>query len=144
MEYWSDGRPSGAAAGVSSSFPTLQHSTAPSLHSSSGFTLIEVVVAFTVAALIIAAVASGLVATLRAEAMTHRQAEAETALRTLQAEIWLGSDTNSFATNLPAGWQLTSETIEQGDGTNRVVWTQWRMEPENRKSFSASLSAQQP
>lgn len=108
-----------------------------------GFTLVEVVVAFSVAALIIAAVASGLMATLQAEATAHRQATAAIALRTLQSEIWLGSDTNSFVTNLPAGWQLAGESCDYGEGTNRVVWMQWRLEPGNRKSFSVSLSSQQ-
>jgi type II secretory pathway pseudopilin PulG len=126
--------------------PTLQYSNTPSLRFSpaSGFTLIEVVVAFTVAALIIAAVASGLVATLRAEATATRQQAAADALRTLQTGLWLGTDTNSFATNLPAGWLLTSETTEQGEGTNRVVWSQWRIESETRRACSAALAAQQP
>jgi len=109
-----------------------------------GFTLIEVVVAFTVAALVIAAVASGLVATLRAEVMACRQTTAVTALRTLQTGLWLGSDTNSFSTNLPAGWQLTSETIEQGEGSNLTIWSLWRLEPEAHRSFSASLATRQP
>ncbi|MCX7006273.1 MAG: type II secretion system protein [Kiritimatiellaeota bacterium] len=109
-----------------------------------GFTLIEVVIAFAVASLIIAAVASGLVATLRAEAMAHRQATAEIALRTLQTELWLGTATNNLATNLPSGWVLESENVEQGEGTNRIVWTHWRLGPETRRSFSATLSAQQP
>jgi type II secretory pathway pseudopilin PulG len=106
--------------------------------------LIEVVVAFAVAALIIAAVASGLVGTLRAEATTHRQAIVGGALRTLQTGLWLGADTNRFSTNLPAGWQLTSEISEQGEGSNRVVWNQWRMEPVTRRSFSAVLATQSP
>jgi len=129
--------------------PALQHSATPTLQSScsssaSGFTLIEVVIAFAVAALIIAAVASGLVATLRAEATAHRQATAETALRTLQTEVWLGTATNNLATNMPPGWMLESETVEQGEGTNRIIWTHWRSGPEARRSFVVSLFVQQP
>ena len=111
---------------------------------SSGFTLIEVVIAFAIVALIVTAVSSGLVATLRAEATAHRQATAEATLRTLQAELWLGADTNSIATNLPPGWVLASETIEQGEDSNRVVWCQWRFGPEARRSFGVTLATQQP
>jgi prepilin-type N-terminal cleavage/methylation domain-containing protein len=110
----------------------------------SGFTLIEVVVAFAVVALIVTAVASGLISTLRAEVTSHRQSTAEATLRTLQAELWLGAETNSIATNMPPGWALESESVEQGEGTNRLVWTQWRLGPEARRSFSATLSVQQP
>jgi len=110
----------------------------------SGFTLIEVVVAFAVAALIVTAVASGLVAILRTEATAHRQTTAAATLRTLQAELWLGAATNSLATNMPPGWVLDSETVEQEDGTNHLAWTQWRIGPEVRRSFSATLSIQQP
>ncbi len=126
--------------------PTLQPSHTPALQASSasGFTLIEVVVAFTVAALIIAAVASGLVAALRAEATAQRQQTAGEALRTLQTGLWLGIDTNSLATNLPAGWRLASETTEHGEGSNRVVWSQWRLEAHTRPSCSAGLASQQP
>jgi len=130
----------------SSTLPTLQCSTTPSLHASpaSGFTLIEVVIAFAVVALIVTAVASGLISTLRAEATAHRQSSAEATLRTLQAELWLGADTNNLATNLPPGWALESENVEQGEGTNRLAWTQWRFGPEARRSFSATISVQQP
>jgi hypothetical protein len=102
------------------------------------------VVAFAVVALIVTAVASGLVGTLRAEATSHRQATAEAALRTLQAELWLGADTNSIATNMPPGWALASEAVELGEGTNRVVWTRWQLGPEARRAFTVTLSTQQP
>ena len=102
------------------------------------------VVAFAVAALIVTAVASGLVAILRTEATAHRQTTAAATLRTLQAELWLGSDTNSLATNMPPGWALDSETVEQDDGTNHLTWTQWRVGPEARRSFSATISVQKP
>ena len=125
---------------------SLQCSNIPILHTSSasGFTLIEVVIAFAVAALIITAVSSGLVSTLRGEATAHRQATAESALRTLQTELWLASDTNNLSTNMPPGWALESETIEQGEGTNRIVWTQWHLAPESRRAFGVTLSTQQP
>ena len=139
MEYWSNGRRRGASA-----FPIIHHSNTPPLHSSAGFTLIEVVIAFAIVALIVTAVSSGLVATLRAEATAHRQATAEAALRTLQTELWLGTDTNNLATNMPPGWVLESEAVEQGEGTNRLVWTHWHIGPEARHSFSATFSAQQP
>ena len=109
-----------------------------------GFTLIEVVIAFIVAALAIAATASALVATLRSEATTHYQAQAVATLRTLQTQLWLGAETNSLATNLPPDWVLASDMVEQGEGTNRVVWTVWRIGPTARASFSASLATPSP
>lgn len=108
------------------------------------FTLIEVVIAFTVAALVIAASASALVAMLRSEATSHRQAQAVATLRTLQTQLWLGAETNSLATNLPPDWIMENETVEQGEGTNRVVWTLWRISPTARASFSASLATSEP
>lgn len=109
-----------------------------------GFTLIEVVIAFAVAALIIATVSSGLVATLRADVMAQRQAKAEMALRTLQTELWLGVVTNNLATNLPPAWVLDSEIVEQGRGTNQITWLTWRLFPEFHRSYCVSLSIQQP
>jgi type II secretory pathway pseudopilin PulG len=109
-----------------------------------GFTLIEVVIAFIVAALVIAASASALVATLRSEATSHRQAQAVASLRTLQTQLWLGAETNSLATNLPPDWALENEVVEQGEGTNHVVWTVWRIGPTARASFSASLATAAP
>lgn len=109
-----------------------------------GFTLIEVVIAFIVAALVIAATASALVAALRSETTSRRQAQAVASLRTLQTQLWLGAETNSLATNLPPEWALEQETVEQGEGTNQIVWTVWRMGPTARSSFSATLVTQSP
>ena len=142
MEYRSNGRPDGAVAEVIPTAPILHCPNTPSLrHSSSGsgFTLIEVVIAFTIAALIIAAAATGLLAALRAEAMAGRQLQAGAALRTLQTGLWLGVATNNLATNLPPDWQLENEVVEQGEGTNHVAWSVWRLGPVTRASFSATL-----
>lgn len=109
-----------------------------------GFTLIEVVIAFTVGALVVAATASALIAALRAEAVAHRQLQADAALRTLQTGLWLGVETNSLATNLPPEWVLESDSVEQGEGTNSVVWNLWRMSPVTRASFSATLATPSP
>jgi len=125
--------------------PRLPCVRAPGDHSaSSGFTLIEVVIAFIVAALVIAVTASALITTLRAEAMAHRQRQADAALHTLQAGLWLEVETNSLATNLPPDWALESESVEQGEGSNRVDWMVWRMSPLTRSSFSAALATPQP
>ncbi|TAN35527.1 MAG: hypothetical protein EPN23_11045 [Verrucomicrobia bacterium] len=119
-------------------------STSRPVPGAEGFTLIEVVITFTIAALVIAATASALMATLRAEATTHRQVQAEAALRTLQTQLWIGTETNSFATNLPPDWALESEVIERGEGTNRVEWTVWRIGPVAHASFTATLATQTP
>jgi prepilin-type N-terminal cleavage/methylation domain-containing protein len=109
-----------------------------------GFTLIEVVIAYSIAAVVLAVTASALIATLRSEATSHRQAQAVATLRTLQTQLWLGAATNSLATNLPPDWALANETVEQGEGTNRVVWTVWRVGPTAHAAFAAALAAAAP
>ena len=145
MEYWNAGKQWPCPTKKSLVFPLLQHSTTPSIPSSStGFTLIEVVITFMIAALIIAATASALITILRSETTARRQVQAAASLRTLQTQLWLDAETNSLATNLPPDWVMESETVEQGEGTNRMVWTVWRIGPQARRSFSATLVTAEP
>ncbi|MCX6995820.1 MAG: type II secretion system protein [Kiritimatiellaeota bacterium] len=107
------------------------------------FTLIEVVIALAVAAMLIAATASAMIGALRAETSARLQQRAGDLLQTLQTEAWLAAETNQAATNLPPDWISSIESVEQGEGTNLVFWTVWKIWPLSRPALTAALCRQE-
>ena len=115
----------------------------PPASAPAAFTLIEVVIALAVAAILIAVIASALIGSLRAETSARLQQRAGDLLQMLQTETWLAAGTNQPATNLPPDWISSVERVEQGEGTNLVFWTVWKIWPLRRPSLVSELCRQE-
>jgi prepilin-type N-terminal cleavage/methylation domain-containing protein len=115
----------------------------PGCCSASAFTLIEVIMALAVAALLTAAIASALIGALRAENSARLQQRAATLLQTVQTGLWLAPEAKPALTNLPPDWGSSVENVEQGEGTNLVFWTVLNIWPLSRPTLVFALCRQE-
>ncbi len=93
-----------------------------------GFTLLEVLVALAVAALLFGAVASGVGRALLDERAAQARSEAGLLARTLACREALGRTEDKDAP--PPGWRLARVETRLGEGVTARVWRTWTFAPE--------------
>lgn len=99
-----------------------------------GFTLIEVLIALTIAVLLIGVTAATLGTTLQAERSLNRLEEGRRISDELLAELYLhGTATNVAARHAPE-WMVTLNFTETGPANDRVRWHVWELAPADRPS----------
>lgn len=99
-----------------------------------GFTLIEVLIALTIAVVLIGVTAATLGTTLQAERSLDRVEEGRRISDELLAELYLlGTATNVAARHAPE-WIVTWNSVETGPANDRARWQVWEIAPADRPS----------
>ena len=103
------------------------------------FSLVELIVAIAILALLVGATARALMTSMRGEESGELLLSGRLALARVDTAIANGIAADKLAETVPAGWQLRDQSIETGPKTNIVVWRQLELRSEQRPSLSVSL-----
>lgn len=114
----------------------------PSDSARGAFTLLEVVIAIALCAILAGVVATSLITSLQAEQTAARVYDGSALCDQLLAAHFAGLSTTSVAEQV-SGWLVTQQEAETGDVTNRVYWQVWevslRERPSVRQRFTMRL-----
>jgi prepilin-type N-terminal cleavage/methylation domain-containing protein len=103
-----------------------------------GFTFVEVLVALLVAAILVAAASSTLIASLSAEQTAARLQDAGLLAQTIASRTHRrAEETNQVA---QADWAVSSDVIEVKDESATNTWRVWLFFPKDRPSLAVSLA----
>ena len=112
----------------------------PAIRACYGFTIIEVVIALALCALVAGVVASSLGVALGAERQAVRLREQRRAADTLQHVLLLPVPTEELLAPLREDWETTPAPQTTGEATNQQRWTVWELSRSgeaSRRSFIA-------
>ncbi len=111
--------------------------------SSPAFTLIEVLIALAILALLAYTVASSLSTALRARSSADLTARGVRIAVALEAEFRMhGTPTNTIARH-GAEWMFNSTALSTGPATNRVGWTVWEIIARGNPSIQRRIAFEQ-
>ncbi len=99
-----------------------------------GFTLIEVLIALTIAVVLIGVTAATLGTTLQAERSLNRVEEGRRISEELLAELYLHGTTTNVAARHAPEWIVTLNFAETGPANDRARWQVWELAPADRPS----------
>jgi len=103
-----------------------------------GWTLVEVLVAVAVAAVLSAAAAGALMLVARLDQHARLAEELERATRSWSAARgWVSAA--AWSNGQPAGVRAEYHEVRDGSGRNAVEWTLWELVPDQRPSFRVRL-----
>lgn len=109
-----------------------------------GFSLLETLIALTIAVLLVTVAASTLSVTLRAERAMDRLEDGRRLSEEWLAEWYsTGAASNTLARNAEH-WLFTMTEVETGPADDRVRWSVWEIAPRDRPSAAWRLSLLQP
>lgn len=112
----------------------------PTAGAPSAFTLIEVLVALAVAALLIGTVAAALIGSLRAEDAAMRMGEAGLVLEHCATQARLGLPVTGTVAAAGGRWRAVTEDVRAGTGQDERAWRLWSFFPEDRPSLRVEVA----
>ena len=108
-----------------------------------GFTYVEVLIAFLIAAILTTAVCSTLIVSLRAEREAAWLRQCRFTVQSLVADVYANEKpTDAVAAAYP-DWAIDIEEADSRDASGRgVSWEIWRLSPRSRPSLAVTVEFQ--
>lgn len=107
----------------------------------SGFTFVEVMIALLVSTILVSVACSSLITSLKAEQISDWQRNASFLVNQLVTEAKLGIESTDAVAQAVADWEINSDDIEVGEGTDAIAWRVWILYPRERPSLTVTFSS---
>jgi prepilin-type N-terminal cleavage/methylation domain-containing protein len=106
----------------------------PIANSSSGFSLVEVLVAVLILAILVAAASRGLVTSMASDSTSKMLFEGNLVMNRIDAARLRGESFEKMKELVGPGWTVT-ETIKAATTTNKITWRVYTLQNEQRPSL---------
>jgi prepilin-type N-terminal cleavage/methylation domain-containing protein len=104
-----------------------------------GFSLVELIVAVAILALLVGAVARALMTSMKGEEASELMFEGRLGIGRIETAVTGGADAEALAQLAPKGWRFREEILETGPKTNLVVWRKLELRSEQRSATAVTL-----
>ena len=106
-----------------------------------GFTFLEALIALLVSVLLISVACSSLLASLKAEQISDWQRDAAFLVNQLATEARLGLESTGVLAQARGDWEIHSEDMAVGSGSEAFAWRVWILYPRERPSLTVTFSS---
>lgn len=104
-----------------------------------GFSLVELIVAVAILAILVSAVARALMTSMKGEEASELMFEGRLGIGRIEAAAIAGKNAEGLAALTPRGWTFREEILETGPKTNLVVWRKLELRSEQRAASAVAL-----
>lgn len=104
-----------------------------------GFSLVELIVAVAILALLVGAVARALMTSMKGEEASELMFEGRLGIGRIETAVANGAETEALAQLAPQGWRFREEIVETGPKTNLVVWRKLELRSDQRAATVLTL-----
>lgn len=109
-----------------------------------GFTLIEVLVALLLSALVLGTVLTAQLTVGRAERDARMLEQIQPLMQRIHAQARLGRTEQEILAGLDGTWRVDTQTVAVEDGTNVVHWQEWTIRSATRPSLKVVFHVPAP
>ena len=106
-----------------------------------GFTFLEVLIALLVTTILVSVACSSLITSLKAERTADWQRDAALLVSQITCEARLGLETTGIVSQTGNAWEINSDDIQSGSGSEAASWRVWILYPREQPSLTVTFSS---